>query len=327
METKKNVRRRREERIRELRGHGPSSDRERFASSAYERDEADYGRWDPTSGNGGPIYPDDQVLIEPERLGASQTGSVHVAEERDPEEVWKMKEKELFARRPSGDSLYGGSRIVIPENEESSGYLIGAVRRFRIQLVLSAMLLAALWGLFHYPVSGSEPVKQVFRNMLDKEWDFAAVSVWYENRFGDLPSFLPAFHTDNSANTRQVGGKQKSFTRPLAGVVVTPFSNGHPWMEISAVPGSPVAAMDTGIVRFAGYRTDTGYTVVLRHSSGYETTYGYLTPGDMEKGNWVEAGGIIGSAGTNPTNGKGALYFALTKDKNVMDPAEVVRFD
>ena len=75
----------------------------------------------------------------------------------------------------------------------------------------------------------------------------------------------------------------------------------------------------------AGLRDDTGYTVTVKHSGGYRSTYGFLEPEDWQTGDWVKAGEVLGIA--EKAGEVSRLYFALMKDQQFIDPTEVIAFD
>jgi murein DD-endopeptidase MepM/ murein hydrolase activator NlpD len=74
----------------------------------------------------------------------------------------------------------------------------------------------------------------------------------------------------------------------------------HLGVDYRAPVGTPVQAIGSGRVVFAGYRGGNGNMVHLRHTNGYETQYLHLSRILVRSGQRVEAGervGLVGSTG------------------------------
>ena len=91
-------------------------------------------------------------------------------------------------------------------------------------------------------------------------------------------------------------------------------------VEIEAAPGSPVRAVADGRAMFAGWFKGYGRLVILDHGQGHATVSAYLEDLDVEAGDLVSAGQVIGSVGeTGPTGGPG-LYFEVRVGGKPVDP-------
>jgi murein DD-endopeptidase MepM/ murein hydrolase activator NlpD len=71
----------------------------------------------------------------------------------------------------------------------------------------------------------------------------------------------------------------------------------HLGVDYRAPVGTPVQAIGSGRVLFAGYRGGNGNMVHLRHANGYETQYLHLSRIVVRSGQRVETGDRIGSVG------------------------------
>ena len=111
---------------------------------------------------------------------------------------------------------------------------------------------------------------------------------------------------------------------PVKGRVVSQFdhdgshsryrSGMHRGIDIAADPGSPVAAATDGLVTFVGRAADSGLTVGLRTSDGrFDTSYLHLGAANVEKGQTVGAGSVIGLAGASgrPSSQVPHLHFGV----------------
>ncbi|MNR41898.1 Stage IV sporulation protein FA [compost metagenome] len=72
---------------------------------------------------------------------------------------------------------------------------------------------------------------------------------------------------------------------------------------------------------------NTGLPVQIQHAGGYYSIYGHLSSTNVQQGDWVEGGEGIGSLKTSDAGNPKALYFALKKDGQYIDPSDVVPFD
>ncbi|MNW14106.1 Stage IV sporulation protein FA [compost metagenome] len=72
---------------------------------------------------------------------------------------------------------------------------------------------------------------------------------------------------------------------------------------------------------------NTGLTVQVRHAGGYYSIYGHLSITNVQEGDWVEGGEVIGGLKSSEAVNPKALYFAMKKDGHYIDPSDMVSFD
>lgn len=72
----------------------------------------------------------------------------------------------------------------------------------------------------------------------------------------------------------------------------------HPAIEIPAAPRQRVAAPDNGIVVFAGSFRSYGLLLIIEHDSEYHTLLWGFSSLDIEMGDQIQAGQIVGAVGT-----------------------------
>ena len=128
---------------------------------------------------------------------------------------------------------------------------------------------------------------------------------------------------------------------PLDGTTVTVFSmtellydetmadwRTHDGLDIQAAEGDAVKTAAAGMVLEVSNDELMGTTVVIEHADGYTTLYSSLqTEPPVAPGEWVEAGDVIGMVGSTAEaeNTMGAhLHFSVSKDGQIIDPAEYV---
>ncbi|MBE6971335.1 MAG: M23 family metallopeptidase [Ruminococcaceae bacterium] len=128
---------------------------------------------------------------------------------------------------------------------------------------------------------------------------------------------------------------------PLDGTTVTVFSmtelmydetmadwRTHDGLDIQAAEGDAVKTAAAGMVLEVKNDELMGTTVVIEHAEGYTTLYSSLQEEPpVAPGETVEAGDIIGLVGSTAAaeNTMGPhLHFSVSKDGQVIDPAEYV---
>src|SRR5256714_9575223 len=103
---------------------------------------------------------------------------------------------------------------------------------------------------------------------------------------GMVPSIWPVFGKLESG----VGGRRNPFT-----------GRGHEYHEgqdIDAVWGTPVEAAASGKVTIAGWQRGYGNVVYVDHGSGLSTRYGHLSKINVNVGQTVNTGDILGLVGS-----------------------------
>ncbi|MBB6444740.1 peptidoglycan DD-metalloendopeptidase family protein [Bacillus benzoevorans] len=116
---------------------------------------------------------------------------------------------------------------------------------------------------------------------------------------------------------------------PSEGVLTDSFGtrNGdHKGIDIAAPIGSPVYAVDEGIVTKSYYSDTYGNVVFVKHDYGMETVYAHLQERIVQEGVKVAQGDIIGKMGNTGDSSGVHLHFEVhTKEwtfdkKNAVNP-------
>jgi septal ring factor EnvC (AmiA/AmiB activator) len=139
-----------------------------------------------------------------------------------------------------------------------------------------------------------------------------------ENRLGDL---LVELERARREAERVAGTTSESTLRtsdlgqlnwPVEGTVVYRFGDRKPdvgdtWkgVGIGAPRGTPVRAVESGEVAWAGPRGLLGQTVVIDHGGGYWSSYLYLEDVSVRMGERVAAGQVIGHVGGDDSSPSG----------------------
>ncbi len=117
---------------------------------------------------------------------------------------------------------------------------------------------------------------------------------------------------------------------PATGRVLTQFGmQRHPQfgtmvfrrgIEIEVREGEPVKAVSDGQVAYADWYVGYGKLVILEHNSGFYTLYGNLSQLDMQKGERVLKGQVLGLAGETGSLKGAKLYFEIRQNGEAKDP-------
>lgn len=101
----------------------------------------------------------------------------------------------------------------------------------------------------------------------------------------------------------------------------------HQGVDIPLKTGDPVYATFTGKVRMSKYLGAFGNLVVIRHVNGIETFYAHLSKRNVEVGDWVNAGDIIGLGGSTGRSTGPHLHFETRYNGFAFDPQWLIDFE
>lgn len=179
------------------------------------------------------------------------------------------------------------------------------------------VLIAAI--AFKNPSETLQPIRSFVKQTMTQEFQFAAVSKWYEQQFGEP---LAIFPTEKKKST-----DSPTYAIPATGRVLEKFTENGQGIMVETDNNASVEAMSEGIVIFAGTKDKIGKTVIIQHADGSESWYGNLGTITVKLYDFVEKGKEVGKA-ANETNGaKGVFYFAIKQGDRFIDPIQVVPFE
>ncbi|MCO7175585.1 peptidoglycan DD-metalloendopeptidase family protein [Sporolactobacillus kofuensis] len=207
---------------------------------------------------------------------------------------------------------------------------VNPTRRFLVQCMVSAMLVGSVYWVNTSGGSHFHALKSSVQTAMTQEFQFVAVSNWYEKNLGDPMSFLPSFSskTTQSATTDHslsAENKQSSFAEPVIGEVKSPYSNTTKGVTVETSSHSSVRAVKDGLVVFVGHKKNIGETVIIQHKDSDESWYGKLDKANVKVYQEVKKGQNIGI--TSGKDKKGTVYFALKKGEKFIDPIQVMSFE
>ncbi|MFS1513868.1 peptidoglycan DD-metalloendopeptidase family protein [Chengkuizengella sp. SCS-71B] len=230
----------------------------------------------------------------------------------DPEFMWKHR-KDPWAHLKQYD------------REES--FLL---KHFMTTFTISFLLFITIWLLFQFETPWAEKGKVLITQVMNEDsFDNKTFLTLYDQMFEGYPSFIPTFNSEKNkipaekVNTSQV----KNIHHPANGKIISAFESTKSGVTIKTRKNEPIIALDQGRVISVENTEFTGLTIVIQHVNKLQSIYGYVTYSSLQVNDWVEGGEQIGVVSELQNDEAGILYFALRKDNQFIDPAEVIQFD
>ena len=123
-----------------------------------------------------------------------------------------------------------------------------------------------------------------------------------------------------------------AWVHPMPGATVTScfgprWGVMHAGIDLAKPANTPVRAAGAGTVTAAGWLyAGYGISVVIDHGNGYLTHYAHLNRADVQPGDWVDAGDVIGREGSTGDSTGPHLHFEVHNGMwNQINPAPWMR--
>jgi murein DD-endopeptidase MepM/ murein hydrolase activator NlpD len=123
-------------------------------------------------------------------------------------------------------------------------------------------------------------------------------------------------------------GKTIGFFAPARGVITNKFNpaEGHMGLDLGLKEGSPVYAAAGGVVVFADYTIEYGYTMIIQHDDDYISMYKHCAALLKKPQQYVVAGELIALSGNSGTQTTGPhLHFELWFKGKPVDPEKYIQ--
>lgn len=196
---------------------------------------------------------------------------------------------------------------------------------FRLMMAICLFLMLAI--LFQSTTPQAEKAKQFVQQSFEYEFEFAAISNWYENQFGRPLALVPIEQDLAQGDPNE--DVEMIYALPAIGTISEPFTENGQGIMIETGMHAEIESVKSGSVKSVGQESEQGLgkTVVVEHYDGTEAIYGMLDQIEVNIYDNIRAGTIIGTVQTNEEAQKGIFYFALKNGEQYIDPSEVISFN
>ena len=165
-----------------------------------------------------------------------------------------------------------------------------------------------------------DPAEAVKSEVFNRDWSTTSL-VPYHTQLNDMPDdiriwvadTLSEYHCPNQTRVYSAFGYRRR--------------RRHQGVDLPLKTGDPVGAAFAGMVRISNYTRGYGNLVIIRHENGLETYYGHLSKRQVEPGEWVEAGQIIGLGGSTGRSTGPHLHFETRYEGYAFDPQWLIDFE
>jgi len=96
----------------------------------------------------------------------------------------------------------------------------------------------------------------------------------------------------------------------------------HTGQDIEASMGTPVVAGASGSVSFVGWQNGYGQLVIVDHGGGLSTRYGHLSHIDVDFGQQVSRGQLLGEVGSTGRSTGPHLHYEVRINEEAVDPLQ-----
>ena len=196
---------------------------------------------------------------------------------------------------------------------------------FLFKVLVSACLFLVVAILFKNHTAVFEPARHFVKTTMHEEFQFTAVSNWYEEQFGKPLALLP--FKGEAEDINKVSSPEGGYALPASARILEDFNKNGQGITIETNKDAVVEAMSEGLVIFAGKKGDFGKTVIIQHPDKSESWYGNLSDIQASLYKYVEPGSKIGVSTTTGDGERGTFFFAIKKGEDFIDPSKVIPFD
>ena len=116
---------------------------------------------------------------------------------------------------------------------------------------------------------------------------------------------------------------------PAKGIISEKFNvqNKHYAVDIALQENEPIKSVSEGTVIFSEWTAETGYVIIIEHSSGLISVYKHNSSLTKHQGDNVDSGEVIALAGNTGEYSSGYhLHFELWTDGYPLDPEKFIDF-
>ena len=96
----------------------------------------------------------------------------------------------------------------------------------------------------------------------------------------------------------------------------------HPGVDLKGATGDPVHVTADGKVVFTGRKSGYGNCIIVQHKNDFQTLYGHLSRINVDDGQQVKTGDIIGKVGSTGRTTGPHLHYEVRKNGKPINPVK-----
>ena len=177
-------------------------------------------------------------------------------------------------------------------------------------------------------LKGESPIAEI------PQPDTVSVSVENLGKSKNLEQFIRDYEEEERYNLNVLTASTPLptnllFYRPVQGIISSQFdsSQKHYGIDIAASPKGSVSATMKGVVIFAGFDANSGYTIQIQHANGFVSIYKHNASLLKRQGDNVNAGEAIAIVGNTGNLSSGPhLHFELWYNGKPVNPEDYIVF-
>lgn len=145
----------------------------------------------------------------------------------------------------------------------------------------------------------------------------------------NLEQYNIYYHETEEVYNEKFSSGAKVYFSPISGVITNEFNanNGHFGIDIVTKKNEAIKTIDDGMVIFAEWTINTGYAIMIQHSSNVVSVYKHNSSLLKKMGDYVKAGDLIAIIGNTGEQTSGPhLHFELWVDGSAVNPLDYISF-
>jgi murein DD-endopeptidase MepM/ murein hydrolase activator NlpD len=152
--------------------------------------------------------------------------------------------------------------------------------------------------------------KQVY--VQSKSYDeVVKMALGKEKMLASIPSIMPVSNKDLKRTASGWGMRMHPIYR---------IPRFHYGMDFTAPTGTDIFATGNGTVKEVGRNSGYGNAIVIDHGYGYETLYGHLSRINVQVGQLIKRGDVIGFIGSSGASTAPHLHYEVMKNGQKVNP-------
>lgn len=252
-------------------------------------------------------------------MNREQRECADVKNDRRREIEKRIKKRKKMREQRQFDDVRPGMTNYAYDGSTASGHPLIRKNVILFKILAAGLLFAATAVLFKAPSDKLAGLQNTVSSVMEKEMQFAYVTEWYEDTFGEPLAFLPVQKEEMPLEGEQ---QAAAYVTPVSGTVLETYDKNGDGLIIRIDDNKKPIAIQNGLVVYAGLKEGYGNTVIIQHSDKSESWYGNLGTMDVSLYDSVEKGQNIGAV-----TEEGTMFFAIKQGDIFVDPNKVISFE